>query len=74
MRNFICRGPTTNPNAHGSIEDEEATKDKEYVPTTCLAFGLVYMVNPETGEEMMFEKGARTATFGSIDFLDRNME
>jgi hypothetical protein len=54
MRNFLYRCPVTKLNVQGSIEDQDA-ENKEYVPQTCLACGLVHMVRPQTGQ-LMSEK------------------
>jgi hypothetical protein len=53
MPPFIFRCPNTGLNVQGLTEDDdesEGTGDDVFVGITCLACGLVHLVNPKTGK------------------------
>ncbi len=50
MVTFLYRCPSTGYQVQGWVDDNPTNDIETYQPVTCLACGLVHLINPKTGK------------------------
>jgi len=50
MATFLYQCPVTRRNVQGWVADDVAAGEQTFVPLSCLACGVVHLVNPKTGK------------------------